>query len=49
MARNRKGQNGFSAMYPAFLVFLFVTGNIGGMETTGEIGQIEVTENSLFY
>ena len=30
MARNRKWQDVFSAMYPAFLVTLLVTGNIGG-------------------
>jgi hypothetical protein len=36
-------------MYPAFLVTLLVAENIGGMETTGKIRQIEVTENNLFY
>jgi hypothetical protein len=35
-------------LYPAFLVILLVTGNIGG-ETTGKIHQIEITENGFFY
>jgi hypothetical protein len=38
-----------SVLYPVFLAILLVTRNIGGMETTGEIRQIEVTETSLFY
>jgi len=45
-------------LYPAFLVILLVTGNIGGMdgggwgvgiETKGKMRQIEVTENNLSY
>jgi hypothetical protein len=38
-------------LYPAFLVILLVTVEYqrGVMETTGNIRQIEVTENSLFY
>jgi hypothetical protein len=36
-------------LYPAVLVILLVTGNIGRLETTGKICQFEVTENSLFY
>jgi hypothetical protein len=31
-------------LYPAIVVILLVTGNIGGMETTGKIRQIEVIE-----
>jgi hypothetical protein len=38
-----------TVLCPTFLVILLVAGNIGGMETTGKIHQIEVTENSLFY
>jgi hypothetical protein len=32
-------------------VILLVTGDIegGGMDTTGKISQIEITENTLFY
>jgi hypothetical protein len=39
-----------AAVFPAFLVILLVSGNIGvgGMETTGKIRQIKATENSLF-
>jgi hypothetical protein len=41
-------------VYPAFLVILLVTENIGevggrGLETTEKIRQIEVTENNPFY
>jgi hypothetical protein len=38
-------------LYPAFLVILLVTGNIGGRgrETTGKIRQIEDRANGLFY
>ena len=40
-------------LYPAFLVILLVTENIGrgerAVETTGKILQIEVKENSPFY
>jgi len=48
-------KKGDKTVYPAFLVILLVTGNIeggagwGGMEMTGKICQIEITENSLFY
>jgi hypothetical protein len=35
-------------LYPAFLVILLVTGNIGGMETTGKIGKIDVTKRVYF-
>jgi hypothetical protein len=35
-------------LYPAFLTILLVAGNIGGMETTGKIRQIEIRENDLF-
>ena len=38
-----------SLLYPAFLVILHVTGNIGGMETKGKVRKIEGIENSLFY
>jgi hypothetical protein len=48
---NKSGNHIFHLpdIYPVFLVILHVAGNIGGMETTGKIRQIAVTENSLFY
>jgi hypothetical protein len=37
-------------LYPAFLVILLVTGNIGrGVLKTGKTRQIEITENGFFY
>jgi hypothetical protein len=43
-------------LYPAFLEILFLTRNMEGwdgvgwgVETTGKIRKIEITENTLFY
>jgi len=36
-------------MYPVFLAILLVIGNVGGMETTGKIHEIEITKNGIFY
>jgi hypothetical protein len=43
-----------TSVYPAFLVTLLVTGNIGGggggvNDDDRENSQFEITENSLFY
>jgi len=35
-------------LYPDFLVIILVTGNIGGMETTGRIRKMEVAKTDSF-